>query len=99
MHAMGVSANLISLGAVDFGVIIDSAVVMVEALMVRLAVDANPNTTGSSRRWGGGIHALKADLRRARFADHVLEGHHHRRLPADLHLPAHGRADLSPQWR
>ncbi|NTV96915.1 MAG: efflux RND transporter permease subunit, partial [Thiobacillus sp.] len=42
MHAMGVSANLISLGAVDFGVIIDSAVVMVEALMVRLAVDATP---------------------------------------------------------
>jgi cobalt-zinc-cadmium resistance protein CzcA len=38
---MGVSANLISLGAVDFGVIIDSAVVMVEALMVRLAFDAH----------------------------------------------------------
>jgi len=38
MHARGVSANLISLGAVDFGIIIDSAVVIVEALMVRLAV-------------------------------------------------------------
>jgi cobalt-zinc-cadmium resistance protein CzcA len=37
MNLMGVSANLISLGAVDFGVIIDSAVVLVEALMVRLA--------------------------------------------------------------
>ena len=34
----GVPANLISLGAVDFGIIIDSAVVLVEALMVRLAV-------------------------------------------------------------
>ena len=32
------SANLISLGAVDFGIIIDSAVVLVEALMVRLAL-------------------------------------------------------------
>ena len=46
MNARGVSANLISLGAVDFGIIIDSAVVIVEALMVRLAVrsmhDANP---------------------------------------------------------
>jgi len=40
MHARGVSANLISLGAVDFGIIIDSAVVIVEALMVRLAVAA-----------------------------------------------------------
>ncbi|WP_295457136.1 CusA/CzcA family heavy metal efflux RND transporter [uncultured Thiodictyon sp.] len=34
----GVSANLISLGAVDFGIIIDSAVVLVEALMVKLAL-------------------------------------------------------------
>ncbi|MGI4847881.1 MAG: efflux RND transporter permease subunit, partial [Janthinobacterium lividum] len=36
----GVPANLISLGAVDFGIIIDGAVVLVEALMVRLAVRA-----------------------------------------------------------
>ena len=40
MHALGVSANLLSLGAVDFGVIIDSAVVMVEALMVKLAAES-----------------------------------------------------------
>jgi len=33
MDARGVSANLISLGAVDFGIIVDSAVVLVEALM------------------------------------------------------------------
>jgi len=40
MHLRGVDANLISLGAVDFGIIIDSAVVLVEALMVRLAAEA-----------------------------------------------------------
>ena len=39
MRMVGVSANLISLGAVDFGIIIDSAVVLVEALMVRLAAE------------------------------------------------------------
>lgn len=39
----GIPANLISLGAVDFGIIIDSAVVMVEALMVRLALQAIEN--------------------------------------------------------
>ena len=39
MDARGIPANLISLGAVDFGIIIDSAVVLVEALMVRLALD------------------------------------------------------------
>jgi heavy metal efflux system protein len=37
MDNRGVPANLISLGAVDFGIIIDSAVVLVEALMVKLA--------------------------------------------------------------
>ena len=59
MHAMGVSANLISLGAVDFGVIIDSAVVMVEALMVRLAVDAHTEHHGIVSPVGRRIHALK----------------------------------------
>lgn len=39
MQLRGVSANLISLGAVDFGIIVDGAVVLVEALMVRLALD------------------------------------------------------------
>jgi heavy metal efflux system protein len=43
MDLRGVSANLISLGAVDFGIIIDSAVVLVEALMVRLAVGEAEN--------------------------------------------------------
>jgi cobalt-zinc-cadmium resistance protein CzcA len=35
-----VPANLISMGAVDFGIIIDSAVVLIEALMVALAMEA-----------------------------------------------------------
>lgn len=46
MDICGVSANLISLGAVDFGIIVDSAVVLVEALMVKLAftqLDKFPN--------------------------------------------------------
>ncbi len=33
---MGMSANLLSLGAIDFGIIIDGAVVMVEGLFVML---------------------------------------------------------------
>jgi cobalt-zinc-cadmium resistance protein CzcA len=58
MHARGVSANLISLGAVDFGIIIDSAVVLVEALMVKLtlaAAEHNPLHGG----YGWRMHALK----------------------------------------
>ncbi len=36
LHLMGMSANLLSLGAVDFGIIIDGAVVMVEGMYVVL---------------------------------------------------------------
>jgi len=36
LHSMGMSANLLSLGAIDFGIIIDGAVVMVEGLFVML---------------------------------------------------------------
>lgn len=42
MDLFKVSANLISLGAVDFGIIIDSAVVVVEALMVRMTLQTGP---------------------------------------------------------
>ena len=42
MDWRGVSANLISLGAVDFGIIVDAAVVMVEAFLVRLALAPPP---------------------------------------------------------
>ncbi|HLX91590.1 MAG TPA: CusA/CzcA family heavy metal efflux RND transporter [Puia sp.] len=36
LHLMGMSANLLSLGAIDFGIIIDGAVVMVEGMFVAL---------------------------------------------------------------
>jgi len=61
MNSLGVSANLISLGAVDFGIIIDSAVVIVEALMVRLMVNAPVD--GSTRSAvTGRMHALHRTL-------------------------------------
>ncbi len=39
----GISANLISLGAIDFGIIVDSAVVLVEAVMVQITLDLHRN--------------------------------------------------------
>ena len=39
----GISANLISLGAIDFGIIVDSAVVLVEAVMVQITLDLQRN--------------------------------------------------------
>ena len=54
LDARGIPANLISLGAVDFGIIIDGAVVLVEALMVRLALNPielpSTSETGSMLR-------------------------------------------------
>jgi cobalt-zinc-cadmium resistance protein CzcA len=47
LHLMGMSANLLSLGAVDFGIIIDGAVVMVEGMFVIL--DHQAHTLGMER--------------------------------------------------
>ncbi|WP_028786646.1 CusA/CzcA family heavy metal efflux RND transporter [Terrimonas ferruginea] len=41
MHAFGVSANLMSLGAIDFGLIVDGAVIIVEATLHHLAIRKN----------------------------------------------------------
>ena len=52
IDARGISANLISLGAVDFGIIVDGAVVLAEALMVRLALArSDPNPAHRSYAW------------------------------------------------
>lgn len=36
MHVFGVSANLMSLGAIDFGIIVDGAVIIIEVMVVML---------------------------------------------------------------
>lgn len=54
MEVGHVSANLISLGAVDFGIIVDAAVVMVEAFLVRLALaprDEGKKLPDGEKRW------------------------------------------------
>ncbi|TAF66241.1 MAG: CusA/CzcA family heavy metal efflux RND transporter [Cytophagales bacterium] len=38
MYLTGVSANLMSLGAIDFGLVVDGAVIMVEAILHRLQI-------------------------------------------------------------
>ena len=58
MDAKGVSANLISLGTVDFGIIIDSAVVLVEALMVKLAL-AKTDGVEKHLSYGWRLHLIK----------------------------------------
>ena len=84
LNLKGIPANLLSLGALDFGMVVDGAVVMVENIVRHL-----------SRRRPGRQNAETEDLRRrARSpAAGVLCGrHHHHRLPAHLHAAARGRA-------
>lgn len=47
LHLKGMSANLLSLGAIDFGIIIDGAVVMVEGIFV--ALDHKAHKVGMNR--------------------------------------------------
>ncbi len=48
MRWAGISANLMSLGAVDFGVIVDGAVVMIENCMRQALAQRNPKTNRAS---------------------------------------------------
>ncbi len=50
LNQVNVPANLISMGAVDFGIIIDSAVVLVEALMVALALEGSGKSQATKDR-------------------------------------------------
>ena len=38
MYIFGIDANLMSLGALDFGIIIDGAVIIVEFIAIRLTI-------------------------------------------------------------
>ncbi len=42
MQLSGVSANLMSLGAIDFGLIVDGTVILIEAVLVRLRSEPQP---------------------------------------------------------
>ncbi len=48
LYALGVPANLISMGAIDFGILVDGAVVLVENVLHRL--HENPDLDGKARR-------------------------------------------------
>jgi cobalt-zinc-cadmium resistance protein CzcA len=44
LHLRGMSANLLSMGAVDFGIIVDGAVILVEHLFHRIGAAGHPET-------------------------------------------------------
>lgn len=61
MHLFGVSGNLMSLGAIDFGLIVDGAVIIVEAIIHRL----HQNTEGvlNKKQMDDEVYAASAKIR------------------------------------
>src|SRR3984885_5433326 len=74
LHLMGMSANLLSLGAIDFGIIIDGAVVMVEGLFVQLDKRAHEMGMEKFNRLSkmGMIRKRGAELGKAIFFTKVI---------------------------
>jgi cobalt-zinc-cadmium resistance protein CzcA len=59
MNWLGVSGNLMSLGAIDFGLIVDGSVVMVENIFRRLAQPSSVRGSMSSRIFEAGREVLR----------------------------------------
>ncbi len=74
LHFMGMSANLLSLGAIDFGIIIDGAVVMVEGLFVMLDQQAKTHSMERFNKLAkmGMIKKKGAELAKAIFFSKVI---------------------------
>ena len=91
LDLQGASANLLSIGAIDFGILVDAAVIMVENIYRRLA-ESEPGPGNSmadhSRSRGRGRPAAVLFGRRDR-----------RQLPADLRPRPAPRACCSSRWR
>ena len=97
MLQFGISASLLSLGAIDFGMIVDSSVVMVENCVRHIA-------HGDSRRRSL-LDVIRDAAVEVRRPDDVRRADHYDRLPADPDagrhrreaVPAHGvDGDLCP---
>ena len=88
LHARGDAANLLSIGAIDFGIIIDGTIVMVENIYRELGV-----------RHGQSFDIKRSDPGRGarRGSPHLLFGRrHHRRVSSHLRAHRPGRTALPP---
>ncbi len=97
MLLRGESANLLSVGAIDFGLIVDATVIMVENIFRHLSESAE------ARRAGGALlQVVRGNTQfRGKFArdrqcrhggqpvDPVCRRHHHRRLRPAVHAQRH----------
>ena len=85
---LGDSANLISLGAIDFGIIVDSTLIMVESIFSHLAHKRSPDHYRADAYHEGGPRSGPSHL--------LCHDHHHRRLRAVVYDDRRSGQDLCP---
>ena len=92
MVKSGVSANLMSLGALDFGLIVDGAVIIVENCLRRLSESGNRGTLGLNERLAIVFEATREVIRPALFGVFIITAVY---LPI-FALGGGGGQDVSP---
>ena len=65
MHALGLSGNLMSLGAIDFGIVVDGSIIVVENAVVHLAAAARGRKPLSYAEAADVVLSSTLDVRRA----------------------------------
>ena len=86
-----IPANLLSLGALDFGMVVDGAVVMIENIVRHLTHNNKENRTPAER-----IREAAHEVQRPVF---LRDSHHHHGLSAHLHAAGRRRAALPANGR
>ena len=103
----GESANLLSVGAIDFGLIVDATVIMVENIFRHLSRRPADERI-CARRWASRrrrrAHAASSRTiasagDRGEPGDLLLRRDHHRGLRAAVHAVAASKATSSARWR
>lgn len=72
MNQLGISANLMSLGAIDFGLIVDGAVIIVEAILHRLTLRNAGKTLTENEMDGEVLTASKKIRSSAAFGEIII---------------------------
>ena len=85
-----ISANLLSLGALDFGMVVDGAVVMVENIVRHLNRPRrrSPDSARADPRSGA----------RSAAAGVLCDRHHHHGVSADFHACSEWKESCSSRW-
>ena len=97
MVLRGESANLLSVGAIDFGLVVDATVIMVENIFRHLAEASAHRGTGPSTLhrmrapsgFRGKMGTVSIGRRRGQPVDFLRRRDHHRRLRPAVHAVGH----------